>query len=447
MEKINSTYTTQIKEFLGLGYGKWFNMTTVIVISIVWFIYYNLTTAALRVSPDTSDYYQTWLTYLGKDDHEGRTPVYPVFIGIITWLTGDGPNDIVILAFQKALRIVSMFYLWKICRFMGLRDRYIFWLITLWTLLPLKFGYDYDRMILPESFSISFTIFYVWSLCSFLRTPSPVNAAHIGVWNYILVLLRPSYLPFFIVSLAFFVVAKWIFRGKHGFGLIGKSSKVGIAATLIGVGLTIALQIITTHRHGNGVYTNISSYNNYFFVRDAGMLVRDCYDDSIARAEFIKYEETGDITHLEKSEWRIFVIDCPDYNIHREIVRRAVEAHPEKILPQLRHRFAIQLFSPMVWSYESKIHPITNLFIPPMWVAYLILGCYLLLSIAKWRKGHMVRGFMGIVLSCIGLGVMLTSYLGAMADWGRLNISIIFIVFVALFQLLQWHRRLPDATD
>lgn len=422
---------SEIKTFLKLGYSPWFNMTTVIVLAIILFIWYNWISTEFFLSYDTEDYYFTWWTYFGKMDMEVRTPLYPVFIGPLSDIFGMKPGEVISLCLQKIIRIISLFYLWRSCRLTGLKDRLSFWLITIWVLIPYFLYCDYDSRILTESLNISLTIFYAWGALQFIASPAKRFGFWLSFWAFCMVLLRPANLIVIPVTFAYYAIVCWKLKAARKVAKVGLISLVGFCALVLGY------QQYTYHKHGAGVWTSISSYNNYFLLKEAGLVKPEYMSNPEMKANAEKYLQTGDVRYIREVE-RIGYADFPYFIAYRSMVKNAISNEPEKLLPALSKRFYLQLSSPMIWAGETINHPTILKLIPKLWMVYLVLIIYLWISVSRYRNNHNREdAFDGIFLSLFALLVVLVNCVGAMDQWGRLNINMLFIAYIAVAQILQ----------
>lgn len=427
-----TTSKSKVKEFLALGYGPWFNMSVVILLSVLEFVYYVWISPDWIEFPDTDSYWFTWQTYLGQNDFEVRTPLYTVFIG--PWMSAFGykPGMIPVVCLQELLRIFSLFYVWRICRMSGLTDKWSFWLIVVWLLVPSVFHANYEAKVLTESLSVTLTIFYVYSLLRFINAPSRKLGVWIAVWTYLLVLLRPANLPFYLISMLFFAAMWKLFKVKFS------TFSTALLLIIVFIGATIAHEMRGQARYEMGVYTLVSNCNNYYFVRDAGMIKPEYIEDPEIRRQYELYLQTGNIAERTKMEY-MCALQIPSEIAFKRIARNAIKAEPEKILPGLCQRMVRVMKFPLIWSWDTEVHPTFNRFIPRFWIAFLAIGWLLLYSLRRYRHyGQKVEGLIGILLSVISIVVMLTTAVGAMYEWGRLCVGVLFINYIAFFSFIQW---------
>lgn len=427
-DRINR-FKSRIGEFLALGYGKWFNMLIVLIIGVGLFVYKSFYYPQDIYSYDTEDYYFTWWTYLGIMDMEVRTPLYPIFIGSLTSLFGMDRGELIAMWLQMAFRIISMYYLWRICKLTGLKNRYSFWLVAVWYLAPYLLFYNFEGFIITESLSMTMTIFYVWAMLTCLHHPSKWMGVWVSVWTFMLVLLRPANLTLFVATLLYFFTFYKMFKPRL------RTLLPGVLLTLFFIGYIAAYQLYTEHLHGNGAYTNVSAYNNLYLLKEADLLKPEYIDHPEARRLCEEYQLTGDKQYLKEID-SIFY-DFPYFVHDKKVTAKAFRAEPLKLVPALKVRFTNQLRNPMVYGFETLNHPRATSLIPPIWFAYLLTMGYFILSAANWRKGAKEYGYEGMLLCTILLMTMATSFVGAQAEWGRLNIHMMFIAFIAFCQLLQ----------
>lgn len=425
-------FQEQIKEFFALGYMPYFNMAVVFAIAILGFIWYNWISPETCVRYDTWDYIQTWWSYFSDEYQESRTPLYPIFIGPFIDLFGLDAGTVVILSIQKLLRLISCFYLWKICKFAGLKDRYIFWLIALWLLLPYRCRYDFDSRIHTESLSMTLYIFMCWSAIQTVVSARRLKWVILcSFWGFLLVFLRPA-------NLIVIPLLGMLYVGLHISKLYGnKLMLMGLLTVLLIGGAAYGYQKYTDNKYGNGMFTNISSYNNYFMLLDAKILYPENFDDEEVRELCKIYKHTDTDSDRHKFHTTLFYRDYPVCIEMRNYVDRTVREHPDEVAMALVRRGPVCLNDPIVFSSELLLfHQRLYRYLPKVWMGIAMLLIYLCASIWGFKRSPQ-KGAIGVWFSIIGLATYLTSYLGAMSDWGRLNIGVFFIVMLAGFLMLQ----------
>lgn len=439
----SSSIKSLVKEFLLLGYTPWFNMATILLISSIWFIWYNWISPELVVSADTIDYYYAWHSYFDDNYGEFRTPVYPLFIGPITDLFGITTGENICIILQKLLRYVSLFYFWRICRSVGLKDKYSFWCISLWLLLPYLFHYDYDSRILTESLSISLYIFFSWNSVSFLKKPTKGNIRWLIVFTFLLIFLRPAN-----IALLPLVVVQILYKWKSTGGNVIIYS--GLAYSLLLTAIVVSYVKYTDSKYGNGPFGCVSAYNSAVFVWEAGMDNPDYIESKTFRENYREFRPTlnntsWDFDTLTKNrlayECFLWGNDGPYFTECKKYVRNAVKNEPEKILPGMAKRMVFQFNEPVVWSPEIiSYHQRLYKWLPKVRVGWGILLLYVVIGLFSkgiHRTDKLVIGWLGI----IALSQYALNTAGAQSQWGRLNIGVLFILFIAAFQLVQWFQH------
>jgi 4-amino-4-deoxy-L-arabinose transferase-like glycosyltransferase len=172
----------------------------IIGISLFFRLYYYQFLEPYTLTPDSITYYEF-------RDSSYRTPIYPFFIKIITFLFGrlDRFNNIVF--FQELISIFTIILFYKIAVHY-LRNKVIIILSTLfYGCSPIIISST--RYILTESLSLSFFIIYFYFIIEYLKRPSNLKAFIVGFFPIFLIMIRPSFL--FIIPLFLFFLLLRIF--------------------------------------------------------------------------------------------------------------------------------------------------------------------------------------------------------------------------------------------
>lgn len=196
--------------------------------------------------PDVSSYFHSWEKWsLGEFD-AFRTPLYPLFIGlIIEAFPGSGVE--IIVAVQSALYLGSV---WALCL---IARKYL--KLPIWASLVGIIPYCvvsvypmYASLILTDGIASSLIIFFTLAFLSSLSSPSLLRFIGLAIFTISLIALRPSFL---FVPVAIAIV--WIFYIIKGNHRLGSFLSIPVCGTFIVV--FIYALIFKTHTG----YFNISS--------------------------------------------------------------------------------------------------------------------------------------------------------------------------------------------
>lgn len=198
--------------FIG-RYKKLFPILIIIFIAAVIRILYYYHFPGIQAQPDTWMYY-----YLGRQMMTGnflkyfvnneRTPVYPLFLNMISYFSGSlgapMPSDLFSIAMEKVILVqtligiigISVFYI--TLRIIGLSAVKSF-LITLFTSCNLLV-FGWERILLTESLGTFFLIFLFFVIIRILKQDKVVDYIYLLFLLVAGFLLKPFYLflPFFV---------------------------------------------------------------------------------------------------------------------------------------------------------------------------------------------------------------------------------------------------------
>ncbi len=142
--------------------------------------------------PDTASYFHSWEILKSGYFDCFRTPLYPIFIGLIHDLFPSAALTL-ILIIQNTLYILSASSLAIIGRKALRLPRWI----AIAASVPYCTAYVYNLypdFILTDSLAASLFIFYVRATLSFISSPRPIRTGILGGASFALVMLRPSFL-------------------------------------------------------------------------------------------------------------------------------------------------------------------------------------------------------------------------------------------------------------
>lgn len=181
-----------------------------IIILIRLIFYYNM--KEYTEAFDTSSYFQNYEgSILKACIDEQRTPVYPTVYKIFKSICGtDDITYRTIILMQEIVSIVSIAVLYKTFQSIFSSKKYVYILTILYGTCPMIFCYN--KMLLTESFSISFMVMFVCLLISFNKKPSIKKNILIAIYTFFLIMLRPSFLY---ITVYLFIVWFLLFLNKE----------------------------------------------------------------------------------------------------------------------------------------------------------------------------------------------------------------------------------------
>ena len=366
---------------------------------------------------DSTTYINAWDNSLsqGRIDFI-RTPVYPIFIGIIKFLF-NSHYLLATIIIQHLIFIVSIYYfkeilLWKI------KSRQIVnWMTIVYILIPATS--TWANCILTESLTMSFIVFLIYCICTFQQKAHIQYVLYITLWLFLLIFIRPACL-YLIVALTI----TWFFFFKHHrklaiFGLCG--------IILVGV-LEIGYCFKFKNEFGQFTPSSVSTMNQTFIAFNAG-LMKSSYTNIPEYKEYIEKNNNKEISMAEP------IVLFGLTTVHESILASKKE-QPflwfKQIIAHFRDSTKISIIAA---DYGSNI--LREILSINMNILYIFLVIYLLAIIYLTVKRRHIYIFSSIIwITCFG-NVLLVIF-GAQSEWNRLILPSMPLILIMFGQALNY---------
>lgn len=189
-----------------------------IAILLVRFIYL-ISNQIAYLYPDSWGYMEYDFNKLfALDFSNGRTPIYPIILRIIKIIFGESNYLNYVCYFQMIVSFIATIYFYKTLKLISNKK---------WLILSITFFFGasnaflgYDFVILTESLALSGTVFLIYHLFRYLKSNTLNNGVVAIFISLLLTFLRPSFLLFDIILLAFWIIQQFITKRKEIFKLI-----------------------------------------------------------------------------------------------------------------------------------------------------------------------------------------------------------------------------------
>ena len=355
-----------------------------------------------------------------------RTPIYPWFIGLFNLIFKDS-GEIALVIFQLIVFLFSCKYLYKLSKYIVKKDKCIFWVLAIYMLYPAFI--QYTLFILTESLSISVTIFFIYTSVKLLFYRNNILGFLLpSIWLLFLIFLRPIFICILPLLLIFYI---YVIK-KEG------RSKMCITTLLGGflfiIGIIVWYQISITLKFGIHSISSVTLMNNYHSLRYMGII-----DPTLAPTPELRREVEATIPARfnEKSEtyWHEFermtsVSNLKDIETYE---KRTISHYKKDYIESIVHR----------WVWKARMYPILpgiyfnwkisflNTFIPDLGFYWLFLTSYLIFLIMVFIKKRTLM-VPEIFLTLFCLSIFITSVIGAMSEYTRLNLPAMPAFFILL---------------
>lgn len=417
----------RIKDFLTAGFGPWANVALLLLFAFIMALVWYGVHPTQYVSSDVEDYYNTWFSFVDRTWTGVRTPVYPIFIGIPSWLFGVTVGAWVVVALQTLIHFSAAFCFYELCRLVRIPRKLIFFAIAGWILLPIATYTNYDAFILTESLCSSMLVFMTYTTVLYICRGKVKSMVWSLLWLFLLVFLRPGNMFLFPLLLVVFVVDAIIRKHNRLNDLFGI---VGVAAI---IGLMSWYGEATRKLTGTSNVTYIAIFNNYCLLYHGGYNEPANIEDPSLRerfAQFLAGDKQGYPT-----QYSFFCELDPRFVQLEKYVDKGLAQHPEMIKKALIDRIPEYLTYPTTSSVvQYDIHPTVWRFTPRIWISLAILLLAFGYNLITYKR-NAGRAVVSIWIIGIGLAMFLTIYLGAMWEFGRLVYPALYVVFFGGAQL------------
>ena len=210
---------------------------------------------------DTPSYLDAWDSFTNGTIDLFRTPVYPVFLGILKNVFGQPLYMWVAIIIQHLIFLLSIGVLYKLIRLFTNSSRIAFWITLFYCSYP---GYTFtNNWGLITSFAISGCVFIIYLTVLLCKQPTIWRGGGFTLMLLYLLFLRPGLVYFLPV---FFLLWTLYLLKNIRVGIIGLTGVV--IATLAVLCYMKAFE----RQHGLFTFTGITVRNQFMIARDAGFL-------------------------------------------------------------------------------------------------------------------------------------------------------------------------------
>jgi len=148
-----------------------------------------------------------------------RTPLYPWFIKLVRFIFSSPSGYLPIVISQSIISLFAVFVLYKIIRKFTNNKKVLFWTTLAYGLQPTIF--HWDKVIITESLSLSFSVFFAYCLIDYLENPKTRKALWLAIFSFLLVMLRPSFLSVFVIIGVFWILRFIINKKDRNQSILG----------------------------------------------------------------------------------------------------------------------------------------------------------------------------------------------------------------------------------
>lgn len=224
---------------------------------------------------DTVTYFNAWDRLLSGMPDPLRTPVYPLIAGSLRAVFGSGGGAVVLCLAQCALFLCSIRWFARLTEALTGNATVAFWATAIYAVYPGPL--TLNCILLTESLSLSAMTGLLWLSYLAFKHNNTKAASGAGAITCALVLLRPALIFVPLLFGLFWLIALIARKCSTRTALISMGGCVA-ALALLG-GYCLLMKSI----HGIAGPSSVTAINNYFTVREAGVIDSRQIDEPLLR--------------------------------------------------------------------------------------------------------------------------------------------------------------------
>lgn len=381
---------------------------------------------------DTGSYLTAWDNISSGHIDAFRTPIYPIYLGLVKSLFGKSYYGLAAVIGQYIVFFISINCFYTICSHFVKSSSIVFWITLFYSINP---GfYSWSSCLLTESFALSGFVFLLYSLLSLYNGYNLKGCVITSLLIIFLLFLRPAFIYILpILSLT------WITS------LIIKKKKRQAIAGLTGIGFSSILLFLyismINQEHGVFTISSVSIYNQIYISRQFGLINPNVINDSIFKSEIEesyrkigkKFDTTiyGDsLLWVETSHY----FDNYDLKEINEVLNKSFAFDPFNHILRIGNRTWYSAGDPLFCTYAELgiINKIIGA-IGRFFLIYIFLLFYIVVLVKKSIHGNIP--WESITFCLFALGNLFVIVVGAPSTWSRLFLPSYPIILIFVGQI------------
>lgn len=372
------------------------------------------------ISFDTPSYINAWSTLQECQIDKWRTPVYPVFLGIMNNIFGDYYLYYVVLI-QHIVFLISIRYFYLLVRYTNTTKAILFLVTSIYALYPCVA--TYNCCIATETFAVTGSVFLMYSIINLYKTRHFRFGLYAFFWLLFLIFLRPA-----VVYLLPVTIAGWCFvavkKGKE----YNRPVAYGIGGSVI-VSILLVLYM-SMFKASFGIFTpsGIGLMNKYAIAKAAGAI-----DFKIAEENNLQFYQ--EVENGIKAMGMESFSELVNQSINRNKIRYA-----KRLLQNVLNASEDDLFKP---SYSNGIiGVVSNIMGVKIKIIYLLLFIYAVVLLYWWKRQNDIA-FFSSILFMAGISNYIIVIIASPGEYGRLllpSIPAYLIMFGQLLNMIKFKR-------
>ena len=364
--------------------------------------------------PDSASYFNAWKDLMSGELPGSRTPVYPVFLGLVQSVFSGKAVLWAVVILQTLVFACSIHCFYRLASSLVDSERWAFYLTLFYALFP---GINsWNLALLTESLSVSMMVFMLYSAMRVVQDKSLRWVLVLVLWVLLLTFIRPS----FLYVLPVVGVMALVMMRQKGYRRLAAWALAGMVA--VGA-LLLSYCWLFNQQHGIFSPSRVGVVNQYFIARQYGIMDPKAINDKDFREYMIqRQQESREAT--EEEIWEEIPVVFKTFSFHAisQGVNASNAMHRDLQVKALLGRmqdaektFAFMAIEPMAYS--------VGLIGVNLGTIILFLLVYLCVVAYKWWKRREVNGW-GVFLWMIISSNIFVSVVGAQSAWNRLNMPV-----------------------
>lgn len=379
-------------------------------------------------SPDDS-YITAWDNYSNGIIDAMRTPVYPLFLGLLRLIFGEKLFGLSAVIIQHIVFLISVRFFYKTAQYITNSERVSFWLTLFYALMPSITSWN--NIILTESFAISGSVFLLYLTIQLYQKVSPNTLILHTIMMITLLFLRPIFvymLPVFAVFWTFAIIKK-----KFRVGLCGFSG------VLISIVCLFSYMKVYEKEYGVFASSLVNTYNQSIISLQYGLFDLDAIENPELKADIIEYEQYGKDINYEQG-WRFF--GEYDLKTMSDAIRISQKNNAIKWVQSIFGRMYKSAQKSLFFTGLSGLSTFFDIIGISLNTLYLFLIIYLFIIIL-WVIRQVQLPPFTILLYLLGVSNIIVAIIGAQAEWDRLILPSMPIYLLMFGQICTMFKTRP----
>ncbi|MBQ4291584.1 MAG: glycosyltransferase family 39 protein [Muribaculaceae bacterium] len=357
---------------------------------------------------DTESYINAFDVYMSGGIDKFRTPIYPIFLGIMKGIFGSHfPLATIIVQHIIFIATLPFFFSLTEKLFKSLPFSMI---LSVLLLLAIEIA-NWNNFLMTESLSTSLTILLLFSLYNLVKKPSVPTFLTCLLLSVLILLIRPAFIYLIPAFCIFFVIL--LFSKKHR-----KASAYYCMAITAALTIVASAYVIVFHNvFGVYAFSNVSIVNKYYTLRQNGLIDTSESSNSALVADIENFKKINGETNrfIRRTYHEIQTLDSiyPLYDIDK-IVTSSISHNKGKCASLVlgRFRMAMTDYDTVPVSFYSLVkNKITYIYLVLLFATIIIAWGFI-----RRREPNQWL----LMLYVLAMGHFATTFIGAQGDWHRL---------------------------